>query len=63
MPSIRLRVQILGGIGGGSNICSGYSDEDLEELKGQFRRLTSHLMTTYAGTGKRFIYQPWETDW
>ena len=39
-------------------------DEDLfrEETR-QFEELASHLMTTYAGSGKTFVLQNWESDW
>lgn len=35
----------------------------LEAEAAELEALTSHLLETYAGTGKRFVLQTWEGDW
>lgn len=35
----------------------------LEAEAEELEALTRHLLTTYAGTGKRFVLQTWEGDW
>lgn len=37
-------------------------DKEARETEA-FYELTTHLMTTYNGTGKTFIFQHWEGDW
>ena len=34
-----------------------------ESLRDEFRRLTEHLLTRYAGSGKTFLIGNWEGDW
>ena len=41
----------------------GTSPSFLQAEYDEMKALAEHLLTTYAGTGKQFILQSWESDW
>ena len=42
---------------------NGMTPEDIRHECESFYEFSKYLMTTYSGTGKRFIFQNWEGDW
>jgi len=42
---------------------SGVTATMLDNERAEMKNLTTHLLTTYSGTGKTFILQNWESDW
>lgn len=41
----------------------GYTRKDAETEYREIHDLATHLLTTYAGTGKKFYFGNWEGDW
>ena len=39
------------------------SHTDTDPVREEFYQLTRHLLTEYAGSGKTFVLQNWESDW
>ena len=42
---------------------NGLTEEQKQKEYDDMYALAMHLLTTYAGTGKTFIFQNWESDW
>lgn len=42
---------------------SGMTEEQKADEKRRFYELTKYLLTTYKGTGRKFVIQHWEGDW
>ncbi len=62
----RFRVFVLTvyrpGVSGGYWL-NGISPEQEQDEQDAIYRLASHLMQTYRGSGKTFVFQNWEGDW
>lgn len=43
-------------------IYNGVSAAELDEVERRFQDVSEYLLETYDGTGKTFVFQPWELD-
>ena len=45
------------------DVCSNFTAQSILDWRTNFADMSTYLLETFAGSGKRFIFQQWEGDW